>query len=66
MLMELSSLPDDRAEFQIASAYSVMLAVATAAGDGSLARVDPTRADAIPPRGPAIPATAAATSEDAV
>jgi hypothetical protein len=65
MLMELSSLPKDREEFQIASAYAVMLAVASAAGDGSLTRVDPTRADTIPLRPPAIPNTLATTADDA-
>lgn len=65
MLMELSNLPAERTEFQIASAYAAMLAIASAAADGSLTRIDPTRADQIPPRGPAIPTTPAATSEDA-
>lgn len=65
MLMELSDLPEERTEFQIASAYAAMLAIAAAAGDGSLNRVDPARADAIPLRPPAIPDTTAETSEDA-
>lgn len=65
MLMELSSLPADREEFQIASAYTAMLAIATAAGDGSLTRVDPARADTIPLRGPALPGTAELAVQDA-
>jgi hypothetical protein len=55
MLLELSNLGPDREEFQITTAYVSMLTTLAAAADGSLARVDPARADLIPPRGPAIP-----------
>jgi hypothetical protein len=49
VLLELSAIDDQQA--QIRSAYASMLAVAQTAADGSLYRVDPARADAIPPRG---------------
>lgn len=49
VLLELSAIDDQQA--QIRSAYVAMLAVVQTAADGSLYRVDPARADAIPPRG---------------
>ena len=49
VLLELSAIDDEQA--QIRSAYAAMLAVVQSAADGSLQRVDPARADAIPPRG---------------
>jgi len=49
VLVELSAIDDQQS--QIRSAYAAMLAVVQAAADGSLGRVDPARADAIPPRG---------------
>jgi Zinc carboxypeptidase len=59
LLVELSNLPADRVEFQIRTAYVSMLATAQGAADGTLWRIDPARADAIPPRGPALPDQAA-------
>ncbi|HEV2778758.1 MAG TPA: M14 family zinc carboxypeptidase, partial [Actinophytocola sp.] len=55
MLLELSSVDEAQEEFQITTAYVSMLATLVAAADGSLWRVDPARADQIPPRGPAVP-----------
>lgn len=55
MLLELSDLGPDQEEFQITTAYASMLAILTAAADGSLSRIDPARADLIPLRGPAVP-----------
>jgi hypothetical protein len=55
MLLELSSLGPDQEEFQITTAYVSMLATLVAAADGSLARIDPARAELIPLRGPAVP-----------
>jgi Zinc carboxypeptidase len=55
LLVELSNLPADRVEFQIRTAFTSMLATAQSAADGSWRRIDPARADAIPPRGPALP-----------
>jgi hypothetical protein len=49
VLLELSAIDDEQS--QIRSAYAAMLAVVQTAADGSLDRVDPTRADAIPLRG---------------
>jgi hypothetical protein len=49
VLLELSAIDDEQA--QIRGAYAAMMAVARAAADGSLGRVDPDRADAIPLRG---------------
>lgn len=51
VLVELSDIPG-RERFQIDTACRAMLALAGAAGSGALAAVDPSRADAIPPRGP--------------
>jgi hypothetical protein len=59
LLVELSNLPADQVELQIRSAFASMIATAQGAADRSLWRVDPGRADAIPPRGPALPATTA-------
>lgn len=59
VLLELSATDDEQS--QIRAAYLVMLTVAQTAADGSLKRVDPARAEAIPPRGaPAGTATDAA------
>jgi hypothetical protein len=49
VLLELSAIDDEQA--QIRAAYAAMVAVVQSAADGSLLRVDPARADAIPPRG---------------
>jgi hypothetical protein len=49
VLLELSAIDDEQA--QIRAAYAAMLAVVQSAADGSLLRVNPARADAIPPRG---------------
>jgi Zinc carboxypeptidase len=49
VLLELSAIDDEQS--QIRAAYVAMLAVAQKAADGSLRRVDPARADAIPLRG---------------
>jgi hypothetical protein len=49
VLLELSAIDDEQS--QIRAAYLVMLAVAQTTADGSLGRVDPARADAIPLRG---------------
>ena len=49
VLMELSAIDDEQS--QIRAAYLVMLTVAQTAADGSVKRIDPARADAIPPRG---------------
>jgi hypothetical protein len=56
VLLELSAMGEDFEQQQIRSAYAAMLAVAQTAADGSLYRVDPARADAIPPRGDPIQA----------
>jgi hypothetical protein len=55
VLLELSAIDDEQA--QIRAAFAAMLAVAQTAADGSLVRVDPARADAIPPRGDPVLAT---------
>jgi hypothetical protein len=49
VLLELSAIDDEQS--QIRAAYAAMLAVVQSAADGSLRRVDPARADAIPLRG---------------
>jgi Zinc carboxypeptidase len=49
VLLELSAIDDEQS--QIRAAYAAMLAVVQSAADRSLWRVDPARADAIPPRG---------------
>jgi hypothetical protein len=63
LLVELSDLGPAHEEFQITSALLSMLAIAQAAADGSLSRIDPALADAIPPRGE--PADTAAELEAA-
>jgi hypothetical protein len=55
LLVELSDLPEEQVEFQIRTAFVSMIATAQGAADGSLWRIDPARADAIPERGPALP-----------
>jgi hypothetical protein len=60
VLLELSAIADEQS--QIRAAYLVMLAVAQTAADGSVRRIDPARADAIPLRGD--PIRAAATGAD--
>lgn len=60
LLVELSALPADQVEFQIRTAFVSMVATAQGAADGSLWRADPTRADTIPVRGPALPGAPAA------
>jgi hypothetical protein len=42
-----------------------MIATAQGAADRSLWRIDPARADAIPPRGPAIPSAGESVAEAA-
>ncbi len=54
VLLELSDIDDEQS--QIRGAYLTMLAVVQTAADGSLNRIDPARADAIPPRGDPIDA----------
>ncbi|MFC4853739.1 M14 family zinc carboxypeptidase [Actinophytocola glycyrrhizae] len=61
VLLELSAIDDEQS--QIRAAYLVMLTVSQTAADGSLKRVDPARADAIPPRGAPVGAGAGATVE---
>ncbi|RSN39454.1 peptidase M14 [Amycolatopsis sp. WAC 04197] len=56
VLIELSLIPE-REQQQIQDARASMLAIARAAADGSVRTVDPAGADAIPPRGPALPGT---------
>ncbi|HEY0447761.1 M14 family zinc carboxypeptidase [Actinophytocola sp.] len=60
VLLELSAMGAAHEQDQIRSAYLVMLAIAQTAADGSLHRVDPARADAIPPRGEPIRSVTAA------
>jgi zinc carboxypeptidase len=55
VLLELSNMGAEHEQYQMRAAYLVMLTVAQTAADGSLTRVDPARADQIPPRGPEIP-----------
>jgi hypothetical protein len=57
VLLELSAIDDEQS--QIRAAYLVMLAVAQTAADGSVRRIDPARADAIPLRGEPIRAAMA-------
>lgn len=56
VLIELSLIPD-REQAQIQDALASMLAIAQTAADGSVRKIDPAKADAIPPRGPALPGT---------
>jgi hypothetical protein len=60
LLVELSDLPESRVEFQIRTAWVSMIATAQGAADGSLWRIDPARADTIPPRGAPLPDAATA------
>ena len=60
LLVELSALPPERENFQIRTAYVSMIDLARAAASGALDGIDPSRADAIPPRGPALPGDSAA------
>jgi hypothetical protein len=55
LLVELSNLPADRVPAQIRAAFVSMLATAQGAADGSLWRIDPAEADAVPARGPSLP-----------
>ncbi|GAA1551764.1 hypothetical protein GCM10009678_38340 [Actinomadura kijaniata] len=55
LLVELSDLPPERQRFQVRTAHLSMVDLAFAAGTGALDRIDPARADAIPPRGPELP-----------
>jgi hypothetical protein len=64
LLVELSDLPPARQRFQIRTAYASMVDLAYAAGGGALTRIDPARADTIPPRGPALPAGTARRYSD--
>jgi hypothetical protein len=59
LLVELSNLPAEQIESQIRSAFVSMIATAQGAADRSPWRIDPARADAVPPRGPSIPSGAA-------
>ncbi|WP_414940572.1 M14 family zinc carboxypeptidase [Amycolatopsis sp. cmx-11-51] len=56
VLIELGAIPE-REQAQIQDALASMLAIARTAADGSVRKVDPAKADAIPPRGPALPGT---------
>jgi hypothetical protein len=60
LLVELSDLPADRVEFQIRTAFVSMIATVQGVADGSLWRIDPARADTIPPRGAPLPGAATA------
>ena len=64
VLLELSAMGPDFEQKQIRSAYAAMLAVAQTAADGSVHRIDPARADAIPPRGDAIRAAVPDAASD--
>ncbi|GGQ56405.1 M14 family zinc carboxypeptidase [Couchioplanes azureus] len=55
LLVELSDLPPEQVDFQIRTAFTSMIATAQGAAGGGLWRTDPTRADAIPERGPSLP-----------
>jgi hypothetical protein len=65
LLVELSDLPAAQVEFQIRTAFVSMIATAQGAADGSLRRVDPARADTIPPRGTPLPGSAPALEDAA-
>ena len=55
LLVELrGGIGQKSAGYLIRQAYLAMMAVAQAAADGTLADVDPSRADDIPPRGPSV------------
>lgn len=51
VLLELSNMGAEHEQAQIRSAYLAMLAITQTGADGSLRRINPDRADAIPPRG---------------
>ncbi|PRX96244.1 M14 family zinc carboxypeptidase [Allonocardiopsis opalescens] len=57
VLIELSDMGAEHEQAQIRSAYAAMLAVTQSAADGSLRRIDPDRAEQIPPRGEPLPDT---------
>jgi hypothetical protein len=59
VLLELSAIDDEQS--QIRAAYLVMLAIAQTEADGSVHRIDPARADAIPLRGDPIGAATVAS-----
>jgi hypothetical protein len=61
VLLELSAIDDEQS--QIRAAHLVMLTIAQTAADGSVRRIDPARADAIPPRGAPIGGEAVASVE---
>ncbi|GAB3458468.1 M14 family zinc carboxypeptidase [Actinophytocola sediminis] len=63
VLLELSAMGPDFEQQQIRSAYAAMLAIAQTAADGSVHRVDPALADAIPPRGAPIRALTPDTTD---
>ncbi|HEU4423077.1 MAG TPA: M14 family zinc carboxypeptidase [Pilimelia sp.] len=60
LLVELSDLPAEQVEFQIHTAFVSMVLTAQGAADRSLWRIDPARADTIPPRGSPLPGSALA------
>jgi Zinc carboxypeptidase len=62
LLVELSDLPAEQVEFQIRTALTSMLATAQGAADRSLWRIDPARADTVPPRGAPLPDAATTLS----
>ncbi len=64
VLIELSAIPD-REQAQISDALASMLAIAQTAADGSVRKIDPAKADAIPPRGPELPGTVEEADEAA-
>ncbi|MEV7551732.1 M14 family zinc carboxypeptidase [Amycolatopsis sp. NPDC089917] len=64
VLIELSLIPE-REQQQIRDALASMIAIAQSAADGSVRKVDPAAADAIPPRGPALPGSAEEAHEAA-
>jgi hypothetical protein len=56
LLVELSDLPDEQVPAQIRAAFVSMLATAQGVADRTLWKADPADADAIPARGPSLPA----------
>ncbi|MEW2353890.1 M14 family zinc carboxypeptidase [Spirillospora sp. NPDC029432] len=65
LLVELSALPPERERFQVRTAYVSMVDLVHAAAAGTLDRIDPARADRIPPRGPSLPDDGSASSKAA-
>lgn len=55
VLIELSAIDDEQSQIQ--DALASMHAIAKSAADGSLGKVDPAQADAIPPRGEPVSGT---------